>query len=290
MKEQKEKKRARLQSLRERKLAKEEEEKEKRQDMRIKMRERKQNQKEKEKEKLSAQREREKEKKRRDKEHIQQKLRETKFQNQVHKWKDPNTPKRPPTPFFVFIKEKRPSVLAENKNLKNTELSVLLGKKWKELNETDKQPYLEKSLQEREKYKKVHEEYKKKNDAPRPPLSPFFAFRREHGGEKAKSLVEAQRAMTETGKVWRALNQAEKKKHLDRYQKEKEKYEKELAHWTEKQIHALPKAAQKIVQENIEGNDAARRSKHGRNEREIRVIIQNALREMKRESQRRAKQ
>jgi len=175
--------------------------------------------------------------------------------------------------------------------MKNKDLSVLLGKKWKELNEEEKKPYIEQSLKERENYKKLRDDYKKKNDAPKPPLTPFVVYSRDTASAKPKSLAEAQQAMSEAGKRWKALSDTEKTKYLDRYQKEKEKYEKELAHWTDKRILALPKAAQKIANDKLQGNISVRRSGHSLpKEREVRVIIQNALNQMKRDGKRRTKQ
>lgn len=49
--------------------------------------------------------------------------------------KDPNAPKRPLSPFFLFIQERRPILSAEFSNLSNTELVKAISEEWRNLNE-----------------------------------------------------------------------------------------------------------------------------------------------------------
>ena len=49
----------------------------------------------------------------------------------------------------------------ENPNLKNTEISRLLGDLWRNTSEEEKRPYVEKEKEEREQYKIARAEWKK---------------------------------------------------------------------------------------------------------------------------------
>jgi len=79
--------------------------------------------------------------------------------------KDPNGPKRPLTPYFMFAKEVRESVKAElgdNKNV--TQVAKEIGKKWKEISEEEKQKYKDAFKKEKEKYDVILEEYKQSDN------------------------------------------------------------------------------------------------------------------------------
>lgn len=53
----------------------------------------------------------------------------------------PTKPKRPTTPYFRFMSEVQPSVRAKNPKLKQTELTSMIGKMWKSMDDTKKQKY-----------------------------------------------------------------------------------------------------------------------------------------------------
>ena len=54
------------------------------------------------------------------------------------KAKDPNAPKRQPTPYIVFSKEHRPIVKAEHPDMSSKEIMCELAKRWKALTEDEK--------------------------------------------------------------------------------------------------------------------------------------------------------
>lgn len=72
----------------------------------------------------------------------------------ARKRKDPNAPKRPPSAFFVFCGEYRPTVKQECPGLSIGDCAKRLGVMWSKLSQSDKQPYEEKALRLREKYDK----------------------------------------------------------------------------------------------------------------------------------------
>eukprot|EP00063_Salmo_salar_P037521 XP_014012356.1 PREDICTED: high mobility group protein B2-like [Salmo salar] len=71
------------------------------------------------------------------------------------KKKDPNAPKRPPSAFFVFSAEFRPTVKQEFPGCSIGECAKKLGIMWGQQTPTQKQPFEEKALRLREKYDKV---------------------------------------------------------------------------------------------------------------------------------------
>lgn len=73
----------------------------------------------------------------------------------------PLPPKRPLTPYMRFITEKRPQFVAENANLRVTEIVKHLAKDWKMLDEHAKKRYLEDGKAAMEKYKITYDAYVK---------------------------------------------------------------------------------------------------------------------------------
>lgn len=69
----------------------------------------------------------------------------TKLYNKHQTAKDPNRPKRPLTPFFVFLNENREKVKSKNSELKSTEIAKKLGEMWRALTESQKQEYKNKA-------------------------------------------------------------------------------------------------------------------------------------------------
>ena len=66
--------------------------------------------------------------------------------------KPAGAPKRAMSAFLSFSRTMRPEVRAQYPDMKNTDISGLLAKKWHQASEEEKKPYLVKELKEREKY------------------------------------------------------------------------------------------------------------------------------------------
>ena len=67
--------------------------------------------------------------------------------------KDPSAPKRPMSAFLYFSQGRRQQIKDKNPDIKNTEVSRLLGELWRNATEEERRPYVEKEREEREKYK-----------------------------------------------------------------------------------------------------------------------------------------
>lgn len=70
------------------------------------------------------------------------------------KKKPHGAPKRAMSAFLSFSQQMRPVVRDQYPTLKNTDISTMLAKKWHELSEEEKKPFLDRELIEREKYHK----------------------------------------------------------------------------------------------------------------------------------------
>ena len=79
--------------------------------------------------------------------------------------KDPSAPKRPMSAFLYFSQGKRSVLKQQNPNMKNTEVSRLLGEMWRNASEEEKRPHVEKEKAEREKYKVAIAEWRKDFEA-----------------------------------------------------------------------------------------------------------------------------
>ncbi len=67
--------------------------------------------------------------------------------------KDPSAPKRPMSAFLYFSQGRRQQIKDKNPEMKNTEVSRLLGEQWRNASEEERRPYVDKEKGEREKYK-----------------------------------------------------------------------------------------------------------------------------------------
>lgn len=77
---------------------------------------------------------------------------------------DPSAPKRPMSAFLYYSQEKRREIKESNPELRNTEISRLLGKMWREAPDEERAPHIEKEKEEREKYKVRIEKWRNEYD------------------------------------------------------------------------------------------------------------------------------
>ena len=77
----------------------------------------------------------------------------------VKKRKDPNLPKRALSSYLYFCNEFRQQIKEDNPEAGMTDISKLLGKKWKSLTDTDKEQYETLHLQDKARYEEEYEIY-----------------------------------------------------------------------------------------------------------------------------------
>ena len=76
-------------------------------------------------------------------------------------YQDPTAPKRPMSAFLYFSQDKRRAIKEEYPGIKNTEVSKMLGAMWRKASTEDRQPFIEKELFERNKYKTAMTKWKR---------------------------------------------------------------------------------------------------------------------------------
>jgi len=79
--------------------------------------------------------------------------------------KDPSAPKRPMSAFLYFAQGRRTKIKSENPQMKNTEVSRILGEMWRNAPDKDRRPYINKEKEEREKYKTAVAKWKEQADS-----------------------------------------------------------------------------------------------------------------------------
>ncbi|KAG7540251.1 High mobility group box domain superfamily [Arabidopsis thaliana x Arabidopsis arenosa] len=76
------------------------------------------------------------------------------------KTKDPNKPKKPPSPFFVFLDDFRKEFnLANPDNKSVASVGKAAGKKWKSMTEEDKAPFVAKAKSKKTEYAATMQQY-----------------------------------------------------------------------------------------------------------------------------------
>lgn len=80
--------------------------------------------------------------------------------------KDPNAPKKPTTAYIRYFQDRKPYYMLQNPNMPITEITKLIGREWKELPKEKQQYFLDKAIQDKERYRLENNKYliKKKND------------------------------------------------------------------------------------------------------------------------------
>ena len=81
-----------------------------------------------------------------------------------HQNKAPGAPKRAMSPFLFFSNEKRGQIQAANPNMKITEVSAKLGEIWRDMTDEEKEPYVQKSREDRNRYHAQQDEFRGKNN------------------------------------------------------------------------------------------------------------------------------
>ncbi|KAG2616809.1 FACT complex subunit SSRP1-B-like isoform X4 [Panicum virgatum] len=74
--------------------------------------------------------------------------------------KDPNAPKRAMVPFMYFSKAERANIKNSNPQLTTTDIAKKLGERWQKMTAEERQPYLEQSRADKERYEQESAAYR----------------------------------------------------------------------------------------------------------------------------------
>ncbi|KAL7579085.1 hypothetical protein ACA910_019120 [Epithemia clementina (nom. ined.)] len=117
--------------------------------------------------------------------------------------KDPSAPKRPMSAFLYFSQGKRTLLKKQHPDMKNTEVSRLLGEMWRNAPDSEKRPHIEKEKEEREKYKIAIAEWRKdaeaRQEAQKQAAAEWTAAEQQATTSAAASSMEQAAAMPPSG-------------------------------------------------------------------------------------------
>ncbi|KAF8413297.1 hypothetical protein HHK36_001275 [Tetracentron sinense] len=129
------------------------------------------------------------------------------------KERDPLKPKQPLSAFFLFSKEIRPALLAENKGV--LEIAKIAGDEWKSMTEKQRRPYEEIAKKQKEEYLREMEMYKQNKEEESATLQ---------RGEEEQMKIQKMEALQLLKKKERTENIIKKTKE-NRQKKKKQKEE-----------------------------------------------------------------
>ncbi|KAH9599213.1 High mobility group box domain [Trypanosoma melophagium] len=152
-------------------------------------------------------------------------------------------PKAALTAYILFGNDHRDKVKAENPEMKNTEIIQRLGKMWAESSDAVKSKYKDMAEEDKKRFERELSEYKKgggevykrgggkaktkDENAPKRSMSAYFFFTSDFRKKNPDLSV------TETAKAasvaWKALSEEMRKPFEDMAQKDKERYQREMA-------------------------------------------------------------
>lgn len=162
----------------------------------------------------------------------------------VRAGKDPNAPKRGKSSFIYFSTEFRSKVQAENPTLGTQELSKILGARWGNMTDLEKQPYRDLQDQDKLRYEREKAAYvpppdlprgygkKKKKDPNRPKKAKtaFICFSMALRGKIKEETPNL--SVPETGKrlgeMWSKLSDHEKQPYVKMHEDDKVRYIKAM--------------------------------------------------------------
>jgi len=182
------------------------------------------------------------------------------------KLKDENAPKRPKTSYMFFAEKKRLEIREEQPDLKMTEVSKVIGERWKEVTPESKAKYVKKADKDKERYQEELKDYvrpsdevlleqkgnqkkkrgkpssadkkkraKKPEGAPKGAKSAYMFFCAAKRDEVKESFPDYKmtEVSKELGRMWKEdfATEEEREEFVKQAAEDKERYVQEKAHW-----------------------------------------------------------
>merc|ERR1719394_1438065 len=108
------------------------------------------------------------------------------------KEKVPGQPKRNLSSYFIYVRDNREKVIADNAGISVTEITKILGAQWKALSAEEKAPYEEKAAQDKVRYAREMDEFKKNGGEVKVPTKSKKSSEKKDSPAKASSPAKAQ--------------------------------------------------------------------------------------------------
>ncbi|XP_035670496.1 transcription factor A, mitochondrial-like [Branchiostoma floridae] len=178
--------------------------------------------------------------------------------------KFPTPPKRPANAYIRYVNQKMPTVRSQNPGAGPKQIVRICASLWKQLSDTEKQPYINDAAAEREKYKSEYEDFKsdftieewgeyqdsrrqrrrqlqnrrrreelQQLGKPKQPVHGYGLFVKEMLSGSSGNMAQQMKDMKGQ---WINLPETEKQKYMSEANKAKEKYEAEMQAWEKKMV------------------------------------------------------
>ena len=114
--------------------------------------------------------------------------------------------------YMFFVKDQHKNVSNQHPNLKMTEISSILGKKWREMSEEQKQQYQKQSDKAPKTVRKTKQEKEETTQKPKKALNGYMKFAQKQRANiisenPGLKITEVSKKM---GQMWRELSEEEK--------------------------------------------------------------------------------
>lgn len=160
--------------------------------------------------------------------------------------KDPNAPKRVKSNYIFFCIEQRDKVKTDNPKMEAKDITRELGRIWRDdLNDKQKAVFTKKSEKDKERYQKEMIGYeppvnlaststgKKERTGPKKAKTSYICFCQVKREDiKNESGLSAKDITAELGRLWRGMDDDDKKPYVELADKDKERYGEEKKNWT----------------------------------------------------------
>lgn len=149
---------------------------------------------------------------------------------------DPERPKRPMTPWLMFLKDFRDQMKAKSVEIKAKQVMIDAAAKWKVIDAESKQKYDEPYKKEKALYEEHFKEYvdsgkkgawESDPEKPKRPLSSFILFAQEYRAQHPDLPMLQQ--TKEAAADWKKLGEKDRAVYEKKFAAAKKKYEKDLA-------------------------------------------------------------
>ena len=153
--------------------------------------------------------------------------------------KNPNKPRGPPRPYFIWYKENFPKLKVSNPDLTGTQLQKMAGSIWMDLDPESKAEYHDRYKLAREDYQMELAAYKEMLDSekdlkkPRIPPKPFIMFYTENLTmiKASNPVLNGNELAKKAASIWKDLDPESKADYNDRHKLAREEYLIEQAYY-----------------------------------------------------------